>query len=225
MNSTNEEDEVINNVNEPADEKEEVVEVNTHISGDYFEDAIIKYLIAEFKKAENIDLSKDEIGMKRIKQAAKKAAEDLTNNTETTVNLPFIAVGSEEPKHLEVSFTKEMINEFERNGMNTSTTDVSTEDEEVKLDDFIQLDKKQIKISLKTFIYFFAIVLLICALYILICLIDKTLSGIANYYDDSSSSYVIDETLPMEKEGVVLQYHDQGNVLIIDEYIGSKVRE
>ena len=225
MNSTNEEDEVINNVNEPAEEKEEAVDVNTHISGDYFEDAIIKYLIAEFKRTENIDLSKDEIGIKGIKQAAKKAAEDLTNNTETTVNLPFIAVGSEEPKHLVISFTKEMINEFERNGMNTSTTDVSTEDEEVKLDDFIQLDKKQIKISLKTFIYFFAIVLLIGALYILICLIDRTLVGIANYYDDSSSSYVIDETLPMEKEGVVLQYHDQGNVLIIDEYIGSKVRE
>lgn len=97
-------------------------------------------------------------------------------------------------------------------------------EEEVKLDDYIQLEKKQIKISLKTFIYFFAIVILIGALYLLICLIDRCLVGIANYYDETDSSYVL-EAEPVDKEGVILQYHYNENVVIIDEYIGSEVRK
>lgn len=105
----------------------------------------------------------------------------------------------------------------------TEESKTQAEDEEVKLDDFIDLEKKQLKISLKTFIYIFAIMLLAGALYLLVCLIDRCLTGIASYYETPTPIY-IEEEAPTEKEGVILQYHDSENVLIIDEYIGTEVR-
>ena len=63
-------------------------------------------LVEEFKKAENIDLSKDKLAMQRLKEAAEKAKIDLSASTKTTISLPFITADANGPKHLEYDLTR-----------------------------------------------------------------------------------------------------------------------
>ena len=79
---------------------------NNKLGGDDFDDAIIKYLIAEFKASNGIDLSNDKMAMQRLKEAAEKAKIELSGVTQTTVSLPFITADANGPKHLEVSITR-----------------------------------------------------------------------------------------------------------------------
>ena len=76
------------------------------LGGDDFDDEIIKLLVDEFKKANNIDLSKDKLAMQRLKEAAEKAKIDLSAVTKTTVSLPFITADATGPKHLEYDLTR-----------------------------------------------------------------------------------------------------------------------
>ena len=85
---------------------------NTHLGGDDFDERIIRYLLAEFKKAEGIDLSGDKMAMQRLKEAAEKAKIELSGMTTTTVNLPFIYSDSNGARHLEVSLTRAKFNEL-----------------------------------------------------------------------------------------------------------------
>ena len=79
---------------------------NNHLGGDNFDDEIIKWLVAEFKKENGIDLSNDKMAYQRLKDAAEKAKKDLSGVTSTQISLPFITAGEAGPLHLEVTLTR-----------------------------------------------------------------------------------------------------------------------
>jgi len=86
----------------------EVLSTNgdTHLGGDDFDKRIIDWLVAEFKKSDGIDLSKDNMALQRLKEAAEKAKIELSSTMETTINLPFITADSNGPKHLNLSLSR-----------------------------------------------------------------------------------------------------------------------
>ncbi|OIO49910.1 molecular chaperone DnaK [bacterium (Candidatus Gribaldobacteria) CG_4_10_14_0_2_um_filter_41_16] len=73
---------------------------DTHLGGDDFDQKIMQWVVAEFKKEQGVDLSKDTLALQRIKEAAEKAKIELSTSLETEVNLPFITSGESGPKHL-----------------------------------------------------------------------------------------------------------------------------
>lgn len=80
---------------------------NTRLGGDDFDSLVMDYIVEEFKKSNDIDLSKDKIAMQRIKEAAEKAKIELSGVTKTNINLPFIMVGKDgQPKHIDIDLTK-----------------------------------------------------------------------------------------------------------------------
>ena len=79
---------------------------DTHLGGDDFDQRIIDWLSAEFKKDQGIDLSKDRIALQRLKEAAEKAKIELSTTTSTEVNLPFISADAAGPKHLVMTLTR-----------------------------------------------------------------------------------------------------------------------
>ncbi|TOK98583.1 molecular chaperone DnaK, partial [Vibrio parahaemolyticus] len=92
----------------------EVLSTNgdTHLGGDDFDNKIIDWLVAEFKKDNNIDLSKDKMAMQRLKDAAEKAKKDLSGVTQTQISLPFISAGPNGPLHLERTLTRAQFDEM-----------------------------------------------------------------------------------------------------------------
>ena len=85
---------------------------DTRLGGDDFDQRIMDYLIAEFKKAEGIDLSNDRVAMQRLKEAAEKAKIELSGVTTTAINLPYITADATGPKHLDVTLTRAKFNEL-----------------------------------------------------------------------------------------------------------------
>ncbi len=85
---------------------------NTHLGGDDFDNAIINYLVSEFKKSNGIDLSTDKMAMQRLKEAAEKAKIELSGVGETQINLPFITADSNGPKHLDMTLTRAKFEEL-----------------------------------------------------------------------------------------------------------------
>lgn len=85
---------------------------DTRLGGDDFDDAIIKYLVDEFKKENGIDLSTDRMAMQRLKEAAEKAKIELSGVTTSTINLPFITADASGPKHLDITLTRAKFNEL-----------------------------------------------------------------------------------------------------------------
>ena len=85
---------------------------DTHLGGDDFDQRIMDYLVAEFKKAEGIDLSKDKVAMQRLKEAAEKAKIELSGVTTSNINLPYITADATGPKHLDVTLTRAKFNEL-----------------------------------------------------------------------------------------------------------------
>jgi molecular chaperone DnaK len=79
---------------------------DTHLGGDDFDQRVIDWLSAEFKKNEGIDLSKDRIALQRLKEAAEKAKIELSSTASTEINLPFISADAAGPKHLVISLTR-----------------------------------------------------------------------------------------------------------------------
>ena len=79
------------------------------LGGDDFDQAIIDYLVEEFKKEQGIDLSKDKMAMQRLKDAAEKAKKDLSGVTSTQISLPFISAGESGPVHLENELTRHLV--------------------------------------------------------------------------------------------------------------------
>ncbi|AME09904.1 molecular chaperone DnaK [Gemella sp. oral taxon 928] len=82
------------------------------LGGDDFDQAIIDYLVAEFKKEQGIDLSQDKMAMQRLKDAAEKAKKDLSGVTSTQISLPFISAGASGPVHLENTLTRAKFDEL-----------------------------------------------------------------------------------------------------------------
>ena len=90
---------------------EGVVEVkatngDTHLGGDNLDQRVIDWIIAEFKKTDTIDLSKDRMALQRLKEAAEKAKMELSTVMETDINLPFITADQTGPKHLQMKLTR-----------------------------------------------------------------------------------------------------------------------
>jgi len=85
---------------------------DTRLGGDDFDQRVMNYLVAEFKKAEGIDLSNDRVAMQRLKEAAEKAKIELSGMTTTAVNLPYITADATGPKHLDVTITRAKFNEL-----------------------------------------------------------------------------------------------------------------
>ena len=85
---------------------------NTHLGGDDFDEAIINYLVDEFKKSNGIDLKADKMAMQRLKEAAEKAKIELSGVQQTQINLPFITADSSGPKHLDITLTRAKFEEL-----------------------------------------------------------------------------------------------------------------
>ena len=85
---------------------------DTRLGGDDFDQRVMDYLVAEFKKAEGIDLSNDKVAMQRLKEAAEKAKIELSGMTTTNVNLPYITADATGPKHLDVTVTRAKFDEL-----------------------------------------------------------------------------------------------------------------
>ena len=79
---------------------------NNHLGGDDFDNLIMDWLIAEFKKQEGIDLSKDKMALQRLKEAAEKAKIELSATVTTEINLPFITADASGPKHLNLNLSR-----------------------------------------------------------------------------------------------------------------------
>ncbi len=90
---------------------EGVVEVkatngDTHLGGDNLDQRVMEWIVAEFKKDQGIDLSKDKMALQRLKEAAEKAKSELSTTLETEINLPFVTADASGPKHLSLKLTR-----------------------------------------------------------------------------------------------------------------------
>lgn len=85
---------------------------DTHLGGDDFDQRIINWIVDEFKKDQGVDLSKDEMALQRLKEAAEKAKHELSSALETDINQPFITVDASGPKHLNLKLTRAKLEEL-----------------------------------------------------------------------------------------------------------------
>ncbi|MCR5637869.1 MAG: molecular chaperone DnaK [Lachnospiraceae bacterium] len=92
----------------------EVLSTNgdTHLGGDDFDNAIINWMVSEFKNKEGVDLSGDKMAMQRLKEAAEKAKKELSSSTTTNINLPFITATAEGPKHFDADLSRAKFEEL-----------------------------------------------------------------------------------------------------------------
>ncbi|MCL2571143.1 MAG: molecular chaperone DnaK [Defluviitaleaceae bacterium] len=85
---------------------------NNRLGGDDFDDRVIDYLVQEFKKIESIDLAQDKMAMQRLKEAAEKAKKELSTVITTNINLPFITMNQDGPKHMDINLTRAKFDEL-----------------------------------------------------------------------------------------------------------------
>jgi molecular chaperone DnaK len=92
----------------------EVISTNgdTHLGGDDFDQEVIDYLVEEFKKSDGIDLSKDQMALQRLKEAAEKAKIELSSAQETDINLPFVTADASGPKHFNMKLSRSKLEEL-----------------------------------------------------------------------------------------------------------------
>jgi molecular chaperone DnaK len=87
---------------------------DTHLGGDDFDQRVIEWLLAEFKKDQGIDLSKDPQALQRLKEAAEKAKIELSSTSSTEINLPYVTADASGPKHLVVTLTRAKLEDLVR---------------------------------------------------------------------------------------------------------------
>ncbi|WP_251317108.1 molecular chaperone DnaK [Flintibacter muris] len=85
---------------------------NNRLGGDDFDKCVMDWMVAEFKKAESVDLSGDKVAMQRLKEAAEKAKIELSGVTTTAINLPYITADATGPKHLDLTLSRAKFNEL-----------------------------------------------------------------------------------------------------------------
>ncbi len=88
---------------------------DTHLGGDDFDNAIIHWIIDQFKKEQGIDLSKDKMALQRLRDAAEKAKNELSGVTSTEINQPFITMDATGPKHLQMTLTRSQLESLVHN--------------------------------------------------------------------------------------------------------------
>jgi molecular chaperone DnaK len=94
---------------------------DTQLGGDDFDEAILEWLIAEFKKESGIDLAEDKMALQRLKEAAEKAKIELSSTHETEINLPFITADASGPKHLNIKLNRSKLEDLVAAIINRST--------------------------------------------------------------------------------------------------------
>ena len=87
---------------------------DTHLGGDDFDQAVIDWMAAEFKKSQRIDLRKDKMALQRLNEAAEKAKIELSTTQTTDINLPFITADEDGPKHLDLTLSRSKFEELTR---------------------------------------------------------------------------------------------------------------
>lgn len=107
---------------------------DTHLGGDDFDDKIVKWLLEEFKKESGIDLKTDRQALQRLTEASEKAKVELSNLTQTEINLPFITATSTGPKHLERVLTRGKFEELCSSLIDRARTPVDNALKDAKLD-------------------------------------------------------------------------------------------
>ena len=85
---------------------------DNHLGGDDFDQAIMNWVVDEFKKEQGVDLSADKMAMQRVKEAAEKAKKDVSGMMQTQISLPFISAGPAGPLHLELTLTRAKFDEL-----------------------------------------------------------------------------------------------------------------
>ncbi len=85
---------------------------DTFLGGDDFDHRLVEFVLDQFLKENDIDLNDDKMALQRIKEASERAKHELSSLSETTINLPFIAVDSTGPKHLNINITREQFEEL-----------------------------------------------------------------------------------------------------------------
>ena len=106
---------------------------NNKLGGDDFDKKVMDYLVAEFKKENGIDLSKDKLASQRLKDAAEKAKKDLSGVVTTTISLPFITQGENGPLHLEMSLTRAKFEDLFRDLVESTRNEVRNALKDAKL--------------------------------------------------------------------------------------------
>ncbi|HZJ69163.1 MAG TPA: molecular chaperone DnaK [Candidatus Eisenbacteria bacterium] len=85
---------------------------NNRLGGDDFDQRVVDYLIAEMKREQGVDLAKDKLALQRLREAAEKAKIELSGMTSTNINLPYVTVSEDGPKHLDVNLTRAKFDEL-----------------------------------------------------------------------------------------------------------------
>ena len=85
---------------------------NNRLGGDDFDECIMKWMVSEFKRTDNVDLSGDKVAMQRLKEAAEKAKIELSGVTTSNINLPYITADATGPKHLDLTLPRAKFNEL-----------------------------------------------------------------------------------------------------------------
>ena len=98
---------------------------NNKLGGDDFDQKIIDFLVAEFKKEQGIDLATDKMAMQRLKEAAEKAKIELSGVGQTNINLTFITADATGPKHLDITLTRAKFDELTRDLVEATTGPVN----------------------------------------------------------------------------------------------------
>jgi molecular chaperone DnaK len=107
---------------EVGDNTVEVLSTNgdTHLGGDDIDDRVMRYMVDEFRRDQGVDLSRDPMAMQRLKEASEKAKIELSNVTETEINLPYITADQSGPKHLTMKLTRAKLEQLVEDLLNRS---------------------------------------------------------------------------------------------------------
>lgn len=107
---------------------------DTHLGGDDFDQRIMDWLVEQFKKDQGIDLSKDELSLQRLKEAAEKAKIELSSSLETEINLPFVTSDSSGPKHLYYKLSRAKLEDLVADYISESLDHVKQTLKDAKID-------------------------------------------------------------------------------------------
>jgi molecular chaperone DnaK len=114
---------------------------DTHLGGDDIDQRIIQYLVDEFKKEQGVDVSKDQLAVQRLKDAAEKAKHELSSTTQTEINIPFLTADASGPKHFSKIFTRAKLEDLVKDYIDKSIelTRKTVEDAGLKMTDINEI--------------------------------------------------------------------------------------
>ncbi len=114
---------------------------DTHLGGDDIDQIVIKYLVEEFKKEQGVDVSKDQLAVQRLKDAAEKAKHELSSTTQTEINIPFLTADAGGAKHFSMTFTRAKLESLVKDLVDRSIdlTKKTVEDTGLKMSDINEI--------------------------------------------------------------------------------------